>query len=86
MLDDSAPFQMKISAIHQGCDWNDATADYLIIPEGINVREEERKRSEWWKSVWGDKTTQYLNLKEWLLKIPGVREPTKDELEIHDLT
>ena len=80
------PTVMKISAIHQGGDWVDSSASYLVIPDSVDVLAENKKRDIWWRSVWSEKSVEYLDLQEWLLKIPGVRKPTSDELKVYDLT
>jgi len=79
-----------ITAIHSGGDWYDASADYLVLPEGMDF---EMERKQW--QVWlaeryhtgleaGTKKPPYLNLVQWLLQ-RGAREPTDDELVIHEI-
>jgi len=79
---------MKITAIHGGGDWNDASAEYLVVPEGIDVEDENRKRAKWYRNEYllslrnGEKP-QFIDLVAWLEKL-GAREPTGNELEIVD--
>jgi hypothetical protein len=66
----------KIIAIHSGGDWYDASADYLVLPEGVNLDEE---RHLWQRNCRG------MTFTEWLMKL-GARNVTDDELEVVDCT
>jgi len=90
---------MKIIAIHGGGDWNDASAEYVVLPDGMNISEERKKYEEWYKTysdayrdhfqkirdglISSDAPApQYESFHSWLLKIPGIKGPGPDELEV----
>lgn len=75
---------MKISAIHQGGDWFDASAQYLVIPDGVDVLEEKKKHHDWCKEITFNPELELLDFEDWLLRIPGVRRPSEDELKVYD--
>ncbi|MGV8955722.1 MAG: hypothetical protein ACOH2M_31805 [Cypionkella sp.] len=76
----------KIAAIHGGGDWADASAEYLILPDGMSISVEQRKRNKWYQDEYcpalgrGEKP-QFFTLHQWCLA-RGAREPTESELEI----
>jgi len=76
----------QITAIHDGGDWYDASADYLILPAGIDFATEKQKWQKWYKTefcpAWQrGEGPVYLNIVDWL-KALGAREPTDEELTI----
>lgn len=76
----------KVWALHGGGDWADASAEYLILPEGLDIEAEAKAREKWYLEEYYPKVRtperlKYLSLFDWLLK-KGAREPTPDELEI----
>jgi len=80
----------KITAIHGGGDWTDASAEYLVIPNGVDVEEEMKKRREWYREEYcpalralgrGDKHPEYVTLFDWLKRL-GATEPSDKQLEI----
>ena len=72
---------MKITAIHGGGDWHDASAEYLIVPENINIEQEKNKWEEWYRTEYCNHNIEFINFKQWLINL-GARETTDDELEI----
>ena len=77
----------KITAIHSGCDWYDASADYVILPDGIDVQKEHECWNEWlaWRRYQfslGNKV-QFTSFVDWPMRC-GAREPTEEELTIFD--
>jgi len=36
----------KIWAIYGGCDWFDASIEHLILPDGMNIKQEHENRQE----------------------------------------
>jgi len=76
----------KITAIHGGGDWSDATANYLVLPEGIDAEKEVEKRRKWYHEEYvpalkRKENPKYIDMMEWLKNL-GAREPMKEELEI----
>ena len=77
----------KIWAIHGGGDWADASAEYLILPPGLDIDAEDKAWHEWYHKEYcpqlrADMKPKFRTLVEWL-KDKGAREPSTDELEIH---
>lgn len=81
----------KITAIHGGGDWYDASADYLVLPEGMDIEAEAIKRKAWYEEVYlkslrdEESGVRYLTLYDWL-KQNGARDPLPDELSVFDVT
>ena len=75
----------KITAIHSGGDWTDASADYLILPLGMDIEKEANARSKWYREEYlTKKDKKFVTLTEWCLN-RGARIPNHKELEIYDL-
>jgi len=72
----------KLIAIHGGGDWADASAEYLMLPEGMDANQEHWKYKQ---AMQGKVGGEYKSFCDWL-KERGAREPTNDELEIIDDT
>jgi len=77
---------MKITAIHSGGDWYDASADYLILPEGMDITQEETAHRRWYDIEYIPNLSTphrigYISFVDWL-KLKGAVEPTDDQLEI----
>jgi len=77
---------MKITAIHGGGDWYDASADYLILPDGMDFEKERAAYEQWHRDVFRGayergEHVAYLSLFDWLTQ-RGAVEPTEDQLEI----
>ena len=76
----------KITALHSGGDWADASADYVILPAGTDVETLHAEYTKWYRTEYcparkrGEQLS-YLSFSEWLLE-HGAREATEDELEI----
>lgn len=77
---------MKITAIHGGGDWSDASADYLILPEGMDFEQEKAARERWYWEEYlsalqcGDKP-EFLSMVGWLRK-RGAVDPTDEHLTV----
>lgn len=80
----------KILALHSGGDWADASAEYLVLPDGLSIEAEAKAYQRWYRDEYcvqlraGDRP-KYRSLFVWLLE-KGAREPRDDELEIYDDT
>jgi hypothetical protein len=76
----------KITAIHGGGDWYDASAEYLILPDGMDFEEELKLRNVWYNEEYvigyrlGHKP-YYTDIVEWL-KNKGAVEPSEDQLDV----
>ena len=85
---------MRITALHSGGDWFDANAEYLIIPDTVDIEAERVAWHKWFnEEYWPlhkaavarrEKPPKYDTFFEWLLRKEGVREPTEDELIVID--
>lgn len=77
----------NLIAIHGGGDWADASADYLIMPEGISVSDEREKWSSLYKNDYlpGKNDLPYMTFPEWLIK-SGAKKATPEEITIYDFT
>lgn len=78
----------KITAIHSGGDWADASAMCLVLPDGMDIESEHKQRQAWYLDVYlpelraGLRPT-YMSLYEWL-KSKGARDPEDDEIEVFE--
>ncbi len=72
---------MRITAIHGGGDWADASADYLVLPEWLDVDVEHDKYREWFRAVYNHPEVKYQSFTDWLRRA-GAREPLEEELTI----
>ena len=72
----------KITAIHSGGDWNDASAEYLILPPGMKIDDEKKAWQEWYiKLYMTNKDKKFVTLFGWCLQ-RGAQIPDDNELEI----
>jgi hypothetical protein len=76
----------KVWALHGGGDWADASANYLVLPDGVDIAAEKQKWDEWYRKVYcgkrnTDNAIKYKTFYTWLVDL-GTREPTVEELEI----
>ena len=73
----------KITAIESGGDWNDASVDYLCLPNGMNIEDEHRYYKFWLTNVYQVMTpiVKYQTFTEWLMS-KGATEPEEAELDI----
>jgi hypothetical protein len=76
----------KITAIHGGGDWADASAEYLILPDGMDIEAELRALDKWYKDVYlpafrGGQNMKYQSAVDWL-KARGAVEPTSEQLVV----
>lgn len=77
---------MKITAIHGGGDWYDASADYLILPDGMDFATEKAACEKWYREEYcpalrrGEKP-EYVSMVDWLRK-RGAVSPTDDQLQV----
>lgn len=80
----------KITAIHGGGDWYDASVDYLVVPEGTDLDEENEKYQKWYREVYCSEarsrlpSIQYMTFGQWLRENCNARDTNEDELEIFD--
>lgn len=80
-----------ITAIHGGCDWVDASAEYVILPEGMDIVAEKKAYRKWYHEEYcpsfqegllkRTKMPLYNSFVQWLLK-RGAVEPTEDQLKV----
>jgi hypothetical protein len=78
----------KITAIHGGGDWYDASAEYLVLPDGMDIKAEASAWRVWYDTEYcpalrANKRPEYVTLYEWL-KRKGARDPGDDELQGFD--
>ena len=76
----------KITAIHGGGDWADASAEYLVLPDGMDIEAEHASWRVWYRTEYcpalhAGKQPEYVTLYEWL-KRKGARDPGDDELHV----
>ena len=79
---------VKITAIHGGGDWHDASAEYLILPEGMDYDAEAEAWRKWYRdeycpSLRAGKPIKFIGTAEWLKK-RGAIEPPAEMLEVVD--
>ena len=77
---------MKITAFHGGGDWSDASADYLVLPDGMDVDAEMATRNKWLREEYRPamrrgENPEYISILDWLLR-RGAVKPTEDQLEV----
>lgn len=75
----------KVTAICEGVDWTDASVDYLVLPEGMDIEKEQTACNKWYHETYVPALNQgqkleYLSLVDWLLA-RGARRTTDEELE-----
>ena len=81
----------KITAIHSGGDWADASAEYFVLPEGMDIEKEQQAWHDWYRNIYcisrecGQNKEKFITLSEMLIE-HGARLTTDDELEIVDYT
>lgn len=68
---------MKITAIFGGGDWNDASVEHLILPEGMVVAEQYALYNEWVKTLppWPGRYNLYKTFPEWLISKGAMQAP-----------
>lgn len=76
----------KITAIHGGGDWHDASAEYLVLPDGVDIAAEHAAWRAWYETEYcpglrGGARVEYVDLVQWL-KRKGAREPGDGELHV----
>ena len=87
-----------ITAIHGGGDWADASANYLILPEGMDIEVESEAWRKWYDEEYcpalraanvardlGSDVVypEFAGLFDWCIA-RGARTPTDDELHIFE--
>ncbi len=80
----------KIYAILGGGDWTETSVDHLILPDGMDIEEENMKYWTWYREVYwpnhikktppDTSKVEFMSFPEWLEKA-GARRPDDDELE-----
>ena len=78
----------KIIAVHGGSDWYDASAEYVVLPDKMDIAEEQKKWDKWYHKEYlparsRGEVPKHYTLCAWLLK-SGARYTTADELQIVD--
>lgn len=76
----------KIWAIHSGGDWHDASAEYLVLPDGMNLEEEKKLWNEWYRreycpALHDGKRPQFKTFTG-QLREKGATDPSGDQLEV----
>lgn len=76
----------KILAIHSGGDWTDASADYLILPDGVDFCQQKEERDKWYREEYSrsmrrGERPKYISLVDWLKHL-GACEPSEELLQI----
>lgn len=78
----------RIVALMSGGDWCDASVEHLIIPEDIDLEEEQKLYNTWYKEEYcpglsiqnlTKKRINFMLFSQWLMK-KGARETTDDEV------
>lgn len=73
----------KITAIEGGGDWADASVEYLVLPDWMDIAKEHAAYNEWYNNSYcSDRIHhKYKSFCKWLLE-RGAREPNDDELDV----
>lgn len=77
----------KITAIEGGGDWTDASVQYLVLPDGMDIGTEAMRRDLWLRMLkapladGGYSVRFYISLFDWLVE-RGARIPNDDELTV----
>lgn len=77
----------KVTAIIGGCDWTDASVEYLVVNEDVNLKEKNKEYKEqwYWKEYFPVLKTEnkipFMDFAEWLINKGFARNTTDDELE-----
>jgi hypothetical protein len=79
---------MKITAIHGGGDWYDASADYLVIPPDMDLDAQKAAWRVWYSTHYrpalrGGPRVEYIPFVQWVIANGG-REATEDEIEVYE--
>ena len=75
----------KVTAIHSGGDWTDASALYVVVPRKMDIKKEHRAYQEWirgWNQM--KPRPRFCHFAEWLVEYRKARIPTEKELDIFD--
>ena len=77
---------MKITAIMSGWDWNDASIDFLVLPEGSDTEALNLEYRQWyrrWDATHGPARTRegYRTFVDWLKAKKGAVKPSAEVLE-----
>ena len=76
----------KLIAIHEGGDWADAGAEYLIVPKSINISEELKRHREWYHKYYSRNKEKFYTASDWIREKVMCREVDDNDIEIHDAT
>lgn len=63
---------IRVMMLCDGCDWTDASADLLVVPEGADPGADVRAYP-------GYAASRKRHLREWLVEERGYRKPTDAE-------
>ncbi len=77
--------QTKVIAIHGG-DWYDASADYVVLPDGVDINAEHKEYRKWYDDEYipalrAGKKPEYKTFVLWLIS-RGATKPADDILEV----
>lgn len=78
----------KLYALHGGGDWADASAEYIVIPDCIDLSAQRSLYRDWYNNEYcrtlrsGGKA-EYMTFKDWLI-LAGATEATENEIVIID--
>lgn len=76
----------KIWAIHSGGDWHDASAEYLVLPDGMNLEDEKKLWEKWYRDEYcralrKGARPEFVSFTG-QLRAKGATDPSKDQLEV----
>lgn len=76
-----------LTAIESGGDWADASVDYAVVPDGMDLDKEHRAWNAWYHSEYvpsmeAGRPIKYVDFIQWLCD-RGARMATEDELVVH---
>lgn len=73
----------RFIAVMGGADWADASVDHVVIPEGMNLEDEQSRWREWYHGTYcpllhTDNRVDYVSFVDWI-KREGARDATEIE-------
>lgn len=73
----------RLLAVLDGGDWADASVTHVVVPQDVNVEEEQKKHREWYENEYrgNSKTMKYLSFDEWLIERCGGRAAEETDVE-----
>ena len=74
---------MKITAIMGGGDWADASVQFVVLPEGKDIKSLHVEYDEWLKGYrLALERSEFYTFPEWLKEFAGATVPPDDQLEV----